>query len=113
MATVRMPSSLQARMTRTAISPRLAMRIFENMAQGSTGARGVPERCPELGRGLNGKERLAELDRVAVLRKHLNDAPRRFRFDFIHQLHGFNDADHLPHLDVLADFDERRRIGRS
>jgi hypothetical protein len=30
-ARVRMPSSLQARMTRRAISPRLAMRIFSNI----------------------------------------------------------------------------------
>src|SRR5579862_4450965 len=33
MATVRMPSSLQAQITRKAISPRLAIRIFLNMSK--------------------------------------------------------------------------------
>ena len=38
-ATVAMPISLQARMIRTAISPRLAIRILENMAQPSVMAK--------------------------------------------------------------------------
>ena len=37
-ATVAMPSSRQARMTRTAISPRLAMRTFSNGALTTTGS---------------------------------------------------------------------------
>jgi len=51
-ATVRTPNSWQARMMRTAISPRFAMRTFWNM---------------RLGEGLNQNKRLAVLHRVAVL----------------------------------------------
>jgi hypothetical protein len=47
-ATVEMPNSLQAQMTRRAISPRLATRIFWNMALGC-GYFFLPGRMPNNG----------------------------------------------------------------
>src|SRR5690606_9815786 len=91
-ATVWMPSSLQARSTRSAISPRLAIRIFENM------------RRP---RSFDHDEGLAILNRLAVLnedRRHLACAGGR---DLVHGLHGFDDHDRLAGGDRVADLHER------
>ena len=33
-------------------------------------------------------------------------------FDFVHQLHGFDDAQDLAHFHLIADLDERRCTGR-
>jgi hypothetical protein len=38
--------------------------------------------------------------------------PPDLGLDLVHELHGLNDADHLPDVDVLTRLDERRRIGR-
>src|SRR6478736_5831468 len=54
-ATVAMPTSLQARRTLSAISPRLAIRTFSNIAAG--GLRAL----------FDDGQRLAELDRLTVL----------------------------------------------
>src|SRR3569623_1399145 len=94
-----MPSSLQAWMMRRAISPRLAIRIFLNIAP------------PALAR-LDGEERLAELDRLGVLGVDLGDHPVDVRLDLVHQLHRLDDAEHLPLLDPGADLDERAGVGR-
>src|SRR5262249_43903855 len=75
-ATVRMPSSRHARMTRRAISPRLATRTFLNM---------TALRCA-LG-GLDAEKRLPELHRLAVLDQDLGHLPRLVRLDLVHQLH--------------------------
>src|SRR6185295_4966299 len=77
-ATVAMPSSRQARMTRSAISPRLAIRIFLNTA-------GFPSGPSSSGRA-DAEERLAELHRLAVLRQDLDDPPRLVGLDLVHQL---------------------------
>src|SRR3970040_1449492 len=58
-ATVAMPSSLQARSTRSAISPRLAIRILSNIA-------------PRLAL-LDHRQRLAIFDRLAVLEENGDD----------------------------------------
>src|SRR5207342_3472156 len=72
-ATVEMPISLQARCTRRAISPRLAMRIFSNMRLGDH------------------DERLAELHRLAILDQHLDHLAGARRGDRVHGLHGLDD----------------------
>src|SRR4030081_1878490 len=75
-ATVAMPSSLHARSTRSAISPRLAIRILSNMR---AARHGVPP--PTRGQGedkssFDDHQRLAELDRLAVLDQDLGHPSR-------------------------------------
>src|SRR5438093_3921106 len=112
-ATVAMPSSLQARSTRNAISPRLAIRILSNMAV----------RCASASLGPNASfddhQRLAELDRLAVLDQNLHHGTAARRRDLVHGLHGFDDQQRLAGAHAAADLDERpparlrRAIGRS
>src|SRR5215469_8692370 len=87
-----MPSSLQALIMRMAISPRLAMRIFLNRA--------------------DGKQGLPVLYGLSVLNQLTFQDSRDFRFDFVHQLHGLDDAQDLARLDPLANPDEGRRAWR-
>src|SRR5580700_3780586 len=91
-ATVRMPSSLQARSTRSAISPRLAMRILSNIEP-----------------LLDDHQRLAILDRLAVADQNLNHRAGARRRDLIHRLHRFDDEQRLAGLHLAADFDEGSR----
>src|SRR5512139_2755681 len=86
-ATVLTPSSLAAQMTRRAISPRLAIRIFRN----KTGSALRPD----------AEERLPVLHRLAVLVVDPHHLARRLRLDLVHQLHGFDDAEHLAGLDAV------------
>src|SRR5687767_4357301 len=99
-ATVAMPSSRQARITRRAISPRLAIRTFLNTAG------------PGALRGLDAEERLTELHRLPVLREDLGDLPGDVRLDLVHQLHRLDDAEHLALLHHGAHLDERRLVRR-
>src|SRR6516225_2320982 len=71
-ATDWMPSSRQARMTRSAISPRFAIKIFLNI--------GLPAVSDLV-------ERLAVLDRVSVLDEALHHHAFDFGLDLVHQLH--------------------------
>src|ERR1700736_5765093 len=91
-ATVRMPSSLQALMTRTAISPRLAMRIFLNRT--------------------DGKQSLPVLYRLAVQHKLAFHDAGSLGFNLIHELHQFDDAQPFSRLDAFAHAHERRRARR-
>src|SRR5215203_5723003 len=95
-----MPISRQARWIRSAISPRLAIRIFLNM-------RGAGS--------LDDEQRLPELDRLAVLAKNLLHRPRFVRLDLVHDLHRFDDADRLAFLDDGSDLGESlaARAGRT
>src|SRR5436190_15159809 len=77
-ATVRIFSSLQALIMRTAISPRLATRSFSNIAAS--------------GRA-QFEEWLAELDRFGILHQDLCDEAFGFGLDLVHHLHRFDDAD--------------------
>src|SRR5258708_9056429 len=86
-ATVGIPSSLQAQMTRRAISPRLATRIFWNIGQ----ARRLP-----LAAWANPEQRLAILHRLSVLRKDPQHFSPDFILDLIHQFHCFHYAQPLP-----------------
>src|ERR1039458_6230224 len=81
-----MPSSLQAQMTRTAISPRLAIRTLLN--------------------GADGKQSLPVLHRLAVQDELAFDDAPDFGLDLIHELHGFDDAEDLSGLDAFAGADE-------
>src|SRR3954469_25538040 len=99
-ATVGMPSSWQARSTRSAISPRLAMRILSNIVRG----------CPRL--SLDNDERLAELDRLAVIYQDLRHGARAGRRDLIHGLHRLDDEQRLADHHLAAEIDERRRARR-
>src|SRR5947209_7206948 len=80
-ATVAMPSSLQARRTRKAISPRLAIRILSNISS------------------FDDQQRLAVLDRLTVLEKNLDHRSASRCRDLVHGLHGFNDKERFacPH----------------
>src|SRR5689334_2036340 len=86
-ATVAMPSSLQARRTRRAISPRLAMRILEIMGSGL----------------FDDDQRFAVFNRRAVFNEDFRDLARARRGDLVHRLHGFDDDDGLAFLDGGAD----------
>src|SRR5258708_24066009 len=99
-ATVGMPSSWQARSTRSAISPRLAMRILSNIVRG----------WPRL--SLDDDERLAELDRLAVLDQDLRHGARAGRRYLIHGLHRLDDEQRLADHHLAAEIDEGSRPGR-
>src|SRR5207237_8560765 len=76
-ATVEMPISLQARCTRSAISPRLAIRILSNIAL------------------LDDGQRLAEFDGLGVGDQDLDNAAALGGRDRVHRLHRFDDEQGL------------------
>src|SRR5687767_16022878 len=90
-ATVRMPISRQARWMRSAISPRLAIRIFSNIA------------CDALG---DDHQRLAEFDRLTVLNQDLRDGPGMRCWNRVHHLHRLDDEDGLALGNAVADLHE-------
>src|SRR5215831_14561617 len=87
-----MPNSLQAVITRTAISPRLAIRIFLN--------------------GADGKESLPVLHRLSVEHELAFDDAGGFRLDLVHQLHALDNAKDLAGLHAVADGYKGRGSGR-
>src|ERR1700704_3410028 len=127
-ATVAMPSSLHARSTRRAISPRLAMRILSNMwswvassewrvANGGSEPYSLfATRHSPL---LNDYQRLAEFDRLAVLDENLRHCAGTRRGYLVHCFHRFDNQQGLPRRHLAADLDERlgaglrRPIGRA
>src|SRR5512144_2288755 len=94
-ATVAMPSSLQARSMRSAISPRLAIRILSNMRK---------ERLALLDDG----ERLGIFDGLAVIDEDREHGAGMRSRDMVHGLHGLDDEDGLARGNLGAGFDERR-----
>src|SRR5215472_3506833 len=92
-ATVGMPSSRQARWMRSAISPRLAMRIFWNNAL------------------FQDQQGLAVFDGRAVGHQAATDGPRLGCPDLVERLHRLDQQERLSCLDALADGDEGRRAG--
>src|SRR5580704_4673331 len=88
-----MSNSLQALMTRTAISPRLAMRIFLNRT--------------------DGKQSLPVLYRLPVHYQLAFHDARNLGLNFIHELHRFDDAQYLSRLDPFAHAHERGRARRT
>src|SRR5271165_1681385 len=125
-----MPSSLHAQITRNAISPRFATRIFLNMMwklsvvssqlSGKTWrlhrSRSFFDRSKLGAESLfcwpDGEQFLAVLDGLAVGDELFDQLPGYVAFDFVHQFHGFNDAQYLADLQGIADLDERRRTRR-
>src|SRR5271154_3738471 len=99
-ATVWMPSSLHARSMRSAISPRLAIRILSNIS-------------------LDDHQRFAVFDRLTILDQNLNNRARTRRGNLIHRLHRFDDNQGLAGLYLAADLDEgplprgRAAVGRA
>src|SRR5688572_30414021 len=93
--TVRMPSSRHARMIRSAISPRLAMRPLLNM---------------ELPRGQL-EQRLAVLHRLRILLQDRDHGAVGVGLDLVHELHRLDDARRLLLLHLLADLHERGGLG--
>src|SRR5260370_9436973 len=97
-----MPSSLAAQMTRRAISPRLAIRIFRNIRWVNYASRALRSARP------NRKQRLAVFHRTAVLHELGRDDAGHLPLDFIHKLHRFDDAQDLAGLDAIATSAEGR-----
>src|SRR3974390_16245 len=91
-ATVAMPISLQARLMRSAISPRLAMRIFSNMSA-------------------DDDEGLSELDGLRILDADVAYRSGARRDNGIHRFHRFDDQKRVAFLDRVADFHEGRLTG--
>src|SRR3954447_7017572 len=87
-ATVAMPSSLAARRIRSAISPRLAMRILSNI------------------RLLDHQKRLTVFNRRAVFDKDRRDRARTRRDDFVEGLHGLDEEHLLAGLHFRAYLDK-------
>src|SRR5690349_5774452 len=115
-----MPISWQARMTRRAISPRLAIRIFLNkryLWRSSedwvlrTGSARPSVRGPgtELS-GFDDEQRLSVFDRLGVFHHHLGDPARHFGLDLVHQFHGFDDAHGLAYFHSVTFLDEGLRV---
>src|SRR3982750_3426866 len=98
-ATVRMLSSLQARMIRTAISPRLATRTFSNIRVFRVDLRlnGGLSR-PEL------EEGLAKFDGLGVFEQDLGNNAFGLRLNLVHHLHGFDNAHHGVRVHLGANF---------
>src|SRR5438132_12075853 len=84
-ATVAMPSSLQARSTRSAISPRLAIRILSNIA-----TLGGPS--------FDDHQRRAVLDRLGVVEQDLRHGPGARRLNLVHGLHCLDDEQRVARL---------------
>src|SRR5215475_13456988 len=78
-ATVAIPNSLHAQMTRRAISPRLATRIFLNIE----GRRLLLAARPD------SKQRLPVLHGLPVLRENSQHLSAHVGFNLVHQFHGF------------------------
>src|SRR5262245_21646582 len=102
-ATVWMPSSLAARSTRNAISPRLVIRILWNMVDARSAAQQTL---------FDYDERLAVFDRLGVLEQDRGDRSRARGGDLVHRLHRLDDEQRLALADLLADRDERLGLGR-
>src|SRR6476660_7992221 len=101
--TVLMPSSRHARWIRSAISPRLAIRILSNSLSGLATA--MPAPVPLF----DDEQRLSVLDGLAVLGEDRLDRAARVGLDFVHQLHRLDDAQRVALRHDVADLDERLR----
>src|SRR3989442_1147204 len=67
--------------------------------------------CGASGMRVHPEEELAELDGLGVLHEHLPYHARDFGLDFIHDLHRFDDADHLARRHPASGLDVRFGTG--
>src|SRR5215813_8152887 len=107
-------------MTRKATSPRFAIRIFLNISRavqafgsalcgGPEGPHSIPHAVYVPSRRLDREQPLAVLHRLPVLHVDIGDFPFVLGVDLVHQLHCFDDAEHLPLLHGRTDLHKRRR----
>lgn len=109
-ATVLMPISRQVRMIRRAISPRLAMSILLNILVWLVNA--WNERLGgQASVGVHQEEHLIVFYRAFVFDHHFDDGTADLRFNFVEELHGFDDADYIAFFDVGTHFDVRWLVG--
>src|SRR6266481_2901256 len=101
-ATVEIPSSLHAQITRSAISPRLATRIFWNISVGAVSF---------LAAWTYAEERLAVFNRLSVFGEDAQHLAADIGFNLVHEFHGFDNAQGLTRLHVPANLDKRLRSG--
>src|SRR5688572_3030143 len=99
-ATVRTPSSWQARLTRRAISPRFAIRTFLNKRDRSRSGR------------VDAEENLTVFDGLGVLDQHLRDRAHDLGLELVHELHRFDDAERIALLHAAAHVHVGRRVQR-
>ena len=85
-------------MIRSAISPRLAIKILLN-----TGYIQMLIECNELGR-IDQEQRLIKFYRRRIIYQYFHDLSGIFRFDFIEQFHSFYYADCLAYLHRISHF---------
>src|SRR5436190_8235350 len=107
-----MPSSRHAKMMRSATSPRFAIKIFLNIEIASSEPpvchRLLATGCWLLPRSYR-KQPFSVLNRLSALDIDVDDFAVVLGIDLVHQLHGFDDAEHLALLHLAADLDERSR----
>src|SRR5215469_10907601 len=106
MATVSMPSSRHARMTRTAISARLATRIFLKSfaftARKRTATAVLPAPVRSEARRLADRHQgLVGGDHVALLDVDLHDLAGLRGHDVVLHLHGLEHGHHVAQLDLV------------
>src|SRR6516162_9890563 len=116
-----MPSSLQAQITRRAISPRFAIRIFLNMkgcarsccGQSPGAALGAPPNPahqvhPELRLSTqpDDEQFLSVFNGLSVGRYFLDYLAPDIRLNLVHQLHSLDDAQQLSDFNLISQFDK-------
>src|SRR5229473_8336500 len=89
-------------MTRSAISPRLATRIFWNMSLGA---------ALFLAAWTYAEERLAVFNRLSVFGEDAQHLAAHVGFNLVHEFHGFDDTQGLARFHVPADLHKRLRAG--
>src|SRR6267143_4031511 len=103
-----MPSSLHARITRSAISPRFAIKIFSNIFVWRAGWRSY--RALALA-STEAIQHLSELHRLAIFGDDFRDYACRFGFNLVHHFHRFDNANDRVFGDFLSNVHEWRCIG--
>ena len=104
--TVLMPISRHARWMRSAISPRLAIRILSNSLSGLGAAMLGYMAYSMTNSGWPNSTGWPFSTRIALI------VAARVGLDLVHQLHRFDDAQRVAVRDGVADLDERRRARR-
>src|ERR1700747_3390666 len=100
-ATVAIPSSLHAQMTRRAISPRFATRILLN----------IFIRRLLLAARTDSEQWLTVFHWLPILNKNPQHFPAAVGLNLVHQLHGFDNAQSFPVFHISTNFHKRLRAG--